>query len=50
MDHFCTFNEEPHSEKSFPQWINSMNLVINQILDAQLTEPRVEEKKTNEPK
>ena len=22
MDHFYTFHQEPHSEKSFPQWIN----------------------------
>ena len=49
MDHFCTFHQEPHSEKSSPQWINSMTLVMNQIVDAQLTEPEVEEEKTNEP-
>ena len=49
MDHFCTFHQEPHSENSFPQWINSMNLVMNQILYAQITEPEVEEEKTNEP-
>ena len=46
MDHFYTFHQDPHSEKSFPQWINSMTLVMNQILDAQLTEPEVEEEKT----
>ena len=49
MDHFYTFHQEPHSEKSFPQWINSMTLVMNQILDAKLTELEVEEEKTNEP-
>ena len=49
MDHFCTFHQEPHSEKSFPQWINSMNLVMNQILYAQLIDPEVEEEKANEP-
>ena len=27
-----------------------MNLFMNQILDAQTTEPKVEEEKTNEPK
>ena len=48
MDHFCTFHQEPHSEKSFPQWINSMTLVMNQFLDSQLTELEVEEDQTNE--
>ena len=43
MDHFCTFHQEPHFEKSFPQWINSMTLVTNQILDAQIIEPEVKE-------
>ena len=37
MDNFCTFHQQPHSEKSCPQWINSMNLVVNQLLDVQLT-------------
>ena len=49
MDHFFTFYQEPHSEKSFPQWINSMTLVMNQILGAQITDPKVEEgKKMNQ--
>ena len=48
MDNFCTFHQEPHSEKNCPQWINSMTLVMNQILDAQITEPEVKEEKTNE--
>ena len=39
MDHFCTFHQEHHSEKSCPQWINSMTLVMNQLLEAQLAEP-----------
>ena len=42
MDHFCTFLQEPHSKKSFPQWIKSMTLVMNQLLDAQLSEPEIE--------
>ena len=42
MDHFCTFHQEHHSKKSFPQWINSMNLVMNQLLDAQMTDPNEE--------
>ena len=29
MDNLCTFHQQPHSEKSFPQWINSMTLVMN---------------------
>ena len=48
MDHLCTFNQEPHSGKSFPQWINSMTLVMNQILYAQIEDLGVEEEK-NEP-
>ena len=43
MDNFCTFHQQPHSEKIFPQWINSMNLVANQLLDVQLTELEVKE-------
>ena len=38
MDNFCTFHQQPHSEKNFPQWINSMTLVMNQLLDSKLTE------------
>ena len=49
MDHFCTFHQDTHSEKSCPQWINSMTLVMNQILDAQITEPEVKEEKANQP-
>ena len=41
MDNFCTFHQEPHSEKNCPQWINSMTLVMNRILDAQMTKPEV---------
>ena len=45
MDNFGTFHQQPHYEKIFPQWINSMNLVMNQLLDAQLTEPKVKQEK-----
>ena len=38
MDNFCTFHQQPHSEKNCPQWINSMTLVMNQLLDSKLTE------------
>ena len=34
MDHFCTFQQEHHFEKSCPQWINSITLVMNNLLDA----------------
>ena len=36
MDNFCTFHQQPHSEKNCPQWINSMTLVMNQLLDLEL--------------
>ena len=38
MDNFCTFHQQPHSEKNCPQWINSMTLVMNQLLDSKLIE------------
>ena len=49
MDNLCTSHQERHSKKIYPQWIKSMTLVMNQLLDAKLTEPEVEEEKTNEP-
>ena len=45
MDNFCTFHQQPHSEKNCPQWINSMTLVMNQLLDSKLTEDKDEEAK-----
>ena len=45
MDNFCTFHQQPHSEKNCPQWINSMTLVMNQLLDSKLTEDNEEEEK-----
>ena len=47
MDNFCTFLQQPHSEKNFPQWINSMTLVMNHILDSKLTEADDEEENGN---
>ena len=38
VDNFCTFHQQPHSEKKCPQWINSMTLVMNQLLDSKLIE------------
>ena len=49
MDNFCTFHQQPHSEKNFPQWINSMTLVMNRLLDSKLTETGAEEEKDHEP-
>ena len=48
MDNFCTFHQQPHSENNFPQWINSMTLVMNQLLDSKLTETDKEEEKDNQ--
>ena len=48
MDNFCTFHQQPHSEKNLPQWINSMTLVMNQLLDSKLTETDKEEEKDNQ--
>ena len=45
MDNFCTFHQQPHSEKSCPRCIDSMNLVVNQILYVQLTKTKVKEEK-----
>ena len=48
MDNFCTFHQQPHSEKNCPQWLNSMTLVMNQLLDSKLTEDNDEEEKGNQ--
>ena len=47
MDNFCTFHQQPHSKKNCPQWINSMTLVMNQLLDSRLTEDENEERTEN---
>ena len=49
MDNFFTFHQQPHSQKNFPQWINSMTLVMNQLLDSKLTETEEEKGKDHEP-
>ena len=38
MENLCTFHQQPNSEKNFAQWINSMTLVMNQLLDSKLME------------
>ena len=45
MDNFCTFHQQPHSEKNCTQWINSMTWVMNQLLDSKLTKDSDEEEK-----
>ena len=45
-DNFCTFHQQPHSEKNCPQWLNSMTLVMNHLLDSKLTKDSGEEKKS----
>ena len=49
MDNFFTFHQQPHSKKNCPQWINSMSLVMNQLLDSKLTETMEEKEKEHEP-
>ena len=48
MDNFYTFHQQPHSRKNCPQWINSMTLVMNQLLDSKLTETVDEKEKGHE--
>ena len=47
MDNFFIFHQKIHSEKNCPQWINSMTLVMDQLLDSKLTEDNDEEGKDN---
>ena len=46
-DNFCTFHQQPHSEKNCPQWLNSMTLVMNQLLDSKLTKDSKGKEKNN---
>ena len=46
-DNFCTFHQQPHSEKKCPQWLHSMTLVMNKLLDPQLTKDSGKEEKKN---
>ena len=48
VDNFCTFHQQPHSEKKCPQWLNSMTLVMNQLLDAKLTKESGKKEKKNQ--
>jgi hypothetical protein len=34
-DNLCSYHQQNHPERTFPQWVNSMTLVINQMLDQQ---------------
>ena len=44
-DNFCTFHQQPHSEKKCPQWLHSMTSVMNKLLDPELTKDSGEEEK-----
>ena len=46
---FAPFISNPILKKNCPQWINSMTLVMNQLLDSKLTEVDEEEEKNNQP-
>ena len=45
-DNFYTFHQ-PHSENKCPQWLNSMALVMNQLLDSKLTKDSGKEENKN---
>ena len=49
MDNFCTFHQQPHSKKNYPHWINSMTLVMNQLLNSKMIETEEEKGKYHEP-
>ena len=44
-DNFCTFHQQPHSKKKCPQWLHSMTLVMNKLLDPKLIKDSGEEEK-----
>jgi hypothetical protein len=45
----CSYHQMNHSEKTFPQWINSMTLVINQLLYQQaIVDDQTQETKNEE--
>ena len=44
-DDFCTFHQQPHSEKKCPQWLHSMTLVMNKLLDPKLAKDSGKEEK-----
>jgi hypothetical protein len=35
-DIFCSYHQQKHLERTFPQWVKSMTLVINQLLEQQI--------------
>ena len=47
-DNFCTFHQQPHSKKNCPQWLNSMTLVMNKLLDSRLTKDSGKEEEKNQ--
>ena len=49
VDNFCTFHQQPHSEKNCPQWLNLVTLVMNKLLDSKLTKDSGKEEEKNRP-
>ena len=47
-DNFCTFHQQPHSEKKCPQWLNLMTLVMNKLLDSKLTKDSGKKEEKNQ--
>ena len=47
-ENFCTFHQQPHSEKKCPQWLHSMTLVMNNLLDPKLTKDSGKKEKKNQ--
>ena len=47
-DNFCTFHQQLHSEKKCPQWLHSMTLVMNRLLDPKLTKDSGQEENKNQ--
>ena len=47
-DNFCTFHQQPHLEKKCPQWLNSITLVMNQLLDSKVTKNGGKDQKKNQ--
>ena len=48
-DNFCTFHQQPHSEKKCPQWLNSMSLVMNKLLNSRLTKTVMKKERKTRP-
>ena len=47
-DNFCTFHQQPHSEKKCPQWLHSMTLVMNKLLESKLNKDSCKKEEKNQ--